>query len=121
MATSEWDGLLIYTSDGFMSAVMSQLSRPRFASNNSRAGTPDETKAAFDGYLSYCGRYTFLGDRVIHHVEMSMFPNWSGGDQQRFVTLRDNKLILTARPTMPEGEEWIYEIHWCRPQAEAQA
>ena len=115
VSPGEWDGLLIYTSDGFMSAVMSKLARPRFASDNSRAGTPDETKAAFDGYLSYCGRYTFLGDRVVHHVEMSMFPNWSGGDQQRFASLQDDRLILAAQPVMSAAEEWTYEIHWCRP------
>ena len=104
-----------------MSAVMSKLARPRFESDNLRAGTPEETKAAFDGYLSYCGRYTFLGDRVVHHVEMSMFPNWTGGDQYRFASLQDDKLILTARLAVSEDEEWSYEVHWRRSQAAAAA
>ena len=110
-----WDGLLIYTSDGYMSAVMSNTLRPWFASNDIRAGIPNETKAAFDSYLSYCGRYTLLGDQVIHHVEMSMFPNWKGGDQPRFVSMKEGRLILSAPPMLVEGEEWTYELHWSRP------
>jgi hypothetical protein len=119
ISPSEWDGLLIYTSDGFMSAVMSKLSRSRFTSEDFRAGTPDETKAAFDGYLSYCGRYTIVGDQIVHHVEMSMFPNWSGGDQHRSASMQENKLVLTAPPMQLEGEEWTYELHWYRPQGPA--
>jgi hypothetical protein len=36
--------------------------------------------------VAYAGRYSFLGDHVIHHVELSLFPNWVGSDQERFTT-----------------------------------
>jgi hypothetical protein len=40
-----------------------------------------------EGFVAYGGRYSFSGDRVIHHVEMSLFPNWVGSDQERTVSL----------------------------------
>jgi Lipocalin-like domain len=36
---------------------------------------------------AHAGCYSFHGDRVIHHVELSLFPNWVGGDQERLVEL----------------------------------
>jgi hypothetical protein len=28
-----------------------------------------------ESFVAYAGRYSFRGDRVIHHVELSLFPN----------------------------------------------
>jgi hypothetical protein len=109
------DGLLIYTADGYMSAVISGRSRPSFISADYRGGTPEESQAALKTYLSYCGRYTLSGDTVTHHVEMSMFPNWIGSEQRRSVKLRDGRLVLGTPPTLVGGEEWIYELVWRRP------
>jgi hypothetical protein len=27
-----------------------------------------------EGFVAYSGRDSFIGDRVIHHVELSLFP-----------------------------------------------
>jgi len=109
------NGLLFYTTDGFMSAVISYRDRGRFASQDYRGGTPAEAKSAVDSYLSYCGRYTLSDDTVIHHVEMSMYPNWAGSDQRRSALLRDGQLVLGA-PMFIDGEEWTYELVWRRPE-----
>jgi hypothetical protein len=53
--------------------------------------------------MAYAGRYSFSGDRVIHHVELSLFPNWVGTDQQRSVELSGDRLILSARPLLLAG------------------
>jgi hypothetical protein len=28
-----------------------------------------------EGFVAYAGRYSFHGDPVVHHVELSLFPN----------------------------------------------
>jgi hypothetical protein len=108
-------GLLIYTDDGFMSAVISSGKRAPFKSADSRAGTPEEIGPAFKNYMSYCGRYTLSGDEITHHVEMSLFPNWIGGDQRRFAALRGGELVLSTPPMRVAGDEWVYELVWRRP------
>jgi Lipocalin-like domain len=40
-----------------MCGVLMRPDRPKFASNNALAGTPEEVKVAFEGYVSYCGSY----------------------------------------------------------------
>ncbi len=109
------DGLLIYTADGYMSAVISGRERPPFKSADYRGGTPEETQAALKTYLSYCGRYILSGDTVTHLVEMSMFPNWVGSEQRRSVKLHDGLLTLGAPPMLVAGEAWTYELVWRRP------
>jgi hypothetical protein len=75
--------------------------RLRFAHDDLLSATKQEEALAEETYVSYCGRYDFLGDRVVHHVELSLFPNWIGGDQERLVDLRGNRLTLSTRPLLP--------------------
>jgi hypothetical protein len=51
------------------------------------SGTTEEKARAVEDFVAYAGRYSFHGDRVIHHVELSRFPNWVGSDQERWVEL----------------------------------
>src|SRR5215207_6444956 len=50
--------------------------RLRFAADDLLSATKEEEAQAEETYVSYCGRYEFLGDTVVHHVELSLFPNW---------------------------------------------
>jgi Lipocalin-like domain len=47
--------------------------------------------------------YDFRGESVIHHVELSLFPNWVGVDQERLVEVRANRLTSSTRPTLFDG------------------
>jgi hypothetical protein len=47
---------------------------------------------AVEGVVAYAGPYRFHGDRVIHHVVLSLFPYWVGSDQQRRVELAGDRL-----------------------------
>jgi Lipocalin-like domain len=40
---------------------------------------------------------------VIHHVELSLFPNWSGVDQERLFQVTGDPLTLRTRPLLLEG------------------
>jgi hypothetical protein len=91
-------GYLIYSSDGYMAVAIMQANRSNFASTDTRGGGLEEKGAAFDTYVSYSGTYEVKGERVIHHVEMSLFPNWSGTDQERFFVIAEVGVELPAYP-----------------------
>ena len=48
--------------------------------------TPEEVRIAFEGYISYCGFYEVNEQErfVLHHLQLSWFPNWVGTEQKRF-------------------------------------
>jgi len=50
--------------------------------------------------VAYAGRYTFHGNRIIHHVELSLFPSWVGTDQERSVELAEDRLTISASPLL---------------------
>ncbi len=76
---------------------------PGVCHRRSVRGSTEEKVHAVDTYVSYCGRYEFQGDVVIHHVELSLFPNWVGVDQERLAELRGNRLTLSTRPMVLGG------------------
>jgi len=107
-------GLLIYTGDGHMSVSIARSSRGPFAAGDLLGGTGEEKARAVESYVSYCGRYERRGDVVIHQVEMSLFPNWSGRDQERRVELDGNRLALEAAPFTIKGTEQRARLVWER-------
>lgn len=97
-------GSCLYDASGHMSLQIMRTDRPRFALNDHQSGTPDETGAAFKGYLAYGGTYVEDAAHgvVVHHVTHSLFPNWIGTDQVRFFKRAGNRLIVSA-PTVSVG------------------
>ena len=89
-------GSLLYTADGRFSVTISRPGRAGFAAGDLLSGTTEEQARAVEGFVAYAGRYSFHGDRVIHHVELSLFPNWVGSDQQRWVEFAGDRLTLSA-------------------------
>jgi Lipocalin-like domain len=63
---------------------------------------------------AYAGRYTLDGHQVIHHVELSLFPNWVGTQQQRFGQLSEKTLILSANPMLMAGRPQVPRLVWKR-------
>ena len=108
-------GYIIYTEDGYMYVSFMSANRPKFASSNSiRGGTTEEKVAAADTYLSYCGKYEVQDNRVIHHIEVSFFPNWSGVDQVRFFKFDGNRLSLSTPPLLLAGKQQTAHLIWER-------
>ncbi len=106
-------GYLFYTPDGYMSVAMMQANRPAFAEGDLLGGTPEEKAAAASSYVTYCGRYEVGNGTVIHHVDLSLFPNWVGVDQERFVEVKGDELTITTRP-LRIGGETINRLVWER-------
>jgi lipocalin-like protein len=107
-------GALLYTADGRFSVTISRRSREGFAAGDLLSGTSEEKARAVEGFVAYAGRYSFHGDRVIHHVELSLFPNWVGSDQERWVELAGNRLILSASPLLLAGKLQVPRLVWER-------
>jgi len=55
---------------------------------------------AFSTVIAYAGRYTFTGDKIVHHVEASWMPNQVGTDMVRSVKLEGDRLNLRTTPIL---------------------
>ena len=107
-------GYLIYGQDGYMAVTIMGANRKRFTTADVRGGSLQEKLTAFDTYLSYCGTYEVKGDKVVHQIELSLFPNWSGIDQERFFELSGDELILRTAPMALEGTQRTAQLIWHR-------
>ncbi len=109
-------GLLIYTATGHMAVQLLRANRPVFAAGDPYQGTTEEIKAAFEGYIAYFGSYEVndVEGIVTHHVHGASFPNWIGGDQQRFFELTGNQLILSSPPILAGNSTLTGVLIWER-------
>jgi hypothetical protein len=107
-------GYITYDQDGYMFVAIMGPNRLKFAANDLLSGTPEEEAQAEETYVSYCGQYDFDGDKVVHHVELSLFPNWVGVDQERLVELAGNRLTLSTPPILLRGIQQTAHLIWER-------
>lgn len=105
-------GYLIYSPEGYMSVCFMKEGRPIFKSGDIRGGTAEEKIAAVNDYVSYAGRYTVQDDAVTHHIEVSLFPNWIGEDQERFFRLEDGILTLSTPLMLVGGRQLSTHLVW---------
>lgn len=99
-------GLLIYLPNGRMSVQFMKRDRPLFTSGDAWRGTLEEERAAFEGFFSYAGRYTFDAARgiVTHHIEIAAAPNYVGTDLVRTISVSGNRATLsTPQRTLAGG------------------
>jgi len=107
-------GYLIYSHEGFMAASIMRAGRANFASADLLGASAEEHLAAIESYSSYCGTYEVQSDKVIHHIELSLFPNWSGSHQERFFEFSEDRLTLRTRPMSVGGVERTLHASWQR-------
>ena len=109
-------GSLMYQANGRMAVQLMDPRRAKFASDDRLAGTPEEVRRAFEGYLAYFGTFT-VDERartVTHHVEGATFPNLIGTDQQRTYVLSGDRLTLSTPPMVRGGRRSTYVLVWER-------
>ena len=107
-------GYIMYNPDGYMFVAIMSPYRLKFAGGDLLSGTPEEEAQAEETYVSYCGQYDFDGDKVVHHVELSLFPNWVGVDQERLVELKGNRVTLSTHPILMQGKQQTAHLIWER-------
>jgi Lipocalin-like domain len=98
-------GLIMYTSDGYMSAQLMRSGRHEYGQPEIGGGTIHQAAAAAEGYLAYSGPYEVdEAASVVHHrVAVSLLPNWLDTVQLRHGSLKDNQLTLVAEIPLREA------------------
>ena len=107
-------GLLVYTPDGHMSAVLQAPGRARLSSEDLTRVADADKAAAFAGCVQYAGRWHVEGDSVVHMVEFAVNPNLIGTRQVRGVELQVERLELVAREPLEGGGERVHRLAWRR-------
>ena len=111
------NGLLTYTADGRMMALITDGGR-KLLSKYWRVAPAEEKAEAYSTSLSYAGTFTLSGNRVTHHVEVSSDPNRVNTDLVRIITkLQGHRVTLrtTAPIVWDDGVRYAYqELVWDR-------
>jgi hypothetical protein len=109
-------GYIFYNHDGYVSVAIMAAGRVPYRDTDPLGGAPEERSQAISTYVSYAGPFEVSadGDAVIHHIEVSSFPNWVGDDQLRFVKLDGDLLTLSTKPMTFQGVEGTAELVWER-------
>ncbi len=93
-------GYLIYTPSGRMSATLSGIHRPKFEPIAETAGSKACAEQLTD-FLAYAGTYEIRGNRVFHHLDVSVFTDLVGKTLEReFHLAGDTLTIRTITPGM---------------------
>jgi hypothetical protein len=111
-------GRLTYTPDGYVSVLITGRDRQRIIPGDASIGIPEATITAARRSISYAGSYTRDGDEIVHHVELSSFPDWVGTDQQRLIDWQDADLVLYTLPANVGGKEQSAYLTWQRLPSE---
>lgn len=108
-------GLLVYSAEGWMSAILMAPARPLLGPDGFVSADPAAKIAASDGYVSYAGHYELRGDEICHHVRFSLYPDWIGETLRRQVSWDQGHLTLTTPTvTTTAGKEIIDELTWIK-------
>ena len=107
-------GLLTYTPDGRMMAIISDDGRKPLSVADRVSAPAEERAQAYSSFIAYAGRYTYTCDKVVHHIEVASLQNWVNTDQTRFVTLQGNRLIVRNTPQLRRAVMVTLESVWER-------
>ncbi|MFN3197478.1 MAG: lipocalin-like domain-containing protein [Bradymonadia bacterium] len=108
-------GRIVYAASGHMSAVLSRSDRAPFSQGGLERGghaTTAQKAQAFDGYLSYAGRWHLEGDEVVHMVQLALNPDAVGQHLRRHAGFEDETLVLTYDLTARSGVTRHYRLTW---------
>ena len=106
---------LTYTADGRMMAIITVDGRKPLSTPDYISAPAEERAEALATFVAYAGRYTFAGDKVIHHVEAAWIQNYVKTDQVRFIVkLQGNRLTLRTPPFLKRGSLVNQELVWER-------
>lgn len=113
----EPEGLLIYSSDGWMSASLGRPGRTPLPEDVSFRKLPESLKAAaFSSYFHYAGRYRVVDGDVIHYVTQSLNPNFPGTEQLRHAELDGQTLVLSGKDVVGDTNRF-HSLVWHRVAA----
>lgn len=106
-------GLLIYSPDGTMSAMISYGGRKSLTADRTAAPAAERAEA-FATFFGYAGRYSVEGEKVVHHVEVASVQNWVNTDLVRVFRFENERLVLQTPPIAVGGSLRTTELIWER-------
>lgn len=107
-------GYIVYDPTGHVHVqVMHTPATPPFASGDDAKGTDAEVRAAYLGYAAYFGTYRVdaRAGTVVHRVEGSLMPGYTGTDQPRPFTVRGDELVIEGDI---DGVHYVRRLHRVR-------
>jgi hypothetical protein len=107
-------GMLVYTESGRMAVQLAAADRAPLKTDDPLGGDVDERADAYSTCLAYVGRYEVQGDTVVHWIDVSLFPNWSGAEQSRPFTFENDELVLRTPPMETATGTVVNELAWTR-------
>jgi Lipocalin-like domain len=111
------EGLILYTTDGYMSAQLGSAQRDRFENDDVFGGSANDYSKAGRSYIAYSGPFHFdeKKGRLEHEMFVSFYPNWKGQRQVRLVEIDDDRLHLAPDHPMPvSGRLKTVSLIWKR-------
>jgi hypothetical protein len=91
-------GYLIYSADQRMAAVLGGTHRPQLRAQAGAPSSETQCTESLLNFLAYAGRYEIRGDRVFHHVEVSVFTNLIGTTLERQFKISGDTLTIRTLP-----------------------
>lgn len=107
-------GLLFYTAGGRMAVQLVAANRPLLPSDDPLGGSVEQRAGAYSTCLAYVGTYEVRDDAVVHRIEESLYPNWSGAEQVRPFTYDGTELVLRTPPVDGPNGPVVNELTWTR-------
>ena len=95
-------GYITYGKDGRMMAVVVNDARPKPESLDKM--TDQQRVDLYRTMVAYAGTYTFDGNKIAHHVDVSWNEVWTGTTVVRDIKKEGDKLIYTTRPAPFGGD-----------------
>jgi hypothetical protein len=123
--TKTAQGIIMYTPTGYMSAQIQIPGQPPFASADLNGHTTEELAESAKNYFAYTGPF-YLDESgkeavLLHHMTLSLLPNWVGNTQRRVVRFEKGKVegdvLLVLGPEAPVeimGERRMSRLVWRR-------
>ena len=91
-------GLLIFSSDDYMSLQISANPRLPYSTNDRFTASQDELVSGFNTYVAYCGQYEINSRTgiVSYHITNSLYPNFDNTTLRRKATFEADVLYLKS-------------------------
>jgi hypothetical protein len=111
------EGIILYTSDGYMSVQVMKEDRREVASNDWAVGTDEEFAEYARSFFAYSGRFEVdeAGRIVRHSADVSLLPALVGHTQVRAAKIEGDRLHLsTISPFSSAGAQVNAKLVWER-------
>ena len=114
-------GLILYSQDHWMSAIVHKQERPYFDKHQSPRSLDDAIIAdAFRSYFNYAGPWRIEDSCVIHSVQHALNPNMVGTEQRREVTFIERQLQLVGYEQLADSSR-KHTLLWSRDNGQEQS